>query len=50
MYAVALLVGFSLLVATNELAQDPVSTWIQQTGVLAFPASVGAGGARVVIG
>lgn len=49
-YAVAVLVGLALLLATNDLANDPVSTWIQQTIVLAFPASIGAGGARVVIG
>jgi|AntRauTorckE6833_2_1112554.scaffolds.fasta_scaffold08637_3 putative integral membrane protein (TIGR02587 family) len=49
-YAVAVLVGFALLMATNDLAKNPMSTWVQQTVVLAFPASVGAGGARVVIG
>lgn len=49
-YALAVLVGFGLLWATNDLTADPLSTWVQQTIVVAFPASIGAGGARVVIG
>ncbi len=47
---VGLVVAFGLLVALGGIDSEPVATWVRRTVVLAFPAAVGASGARVIIG
>jgi putative integral membrane protein (TIGR02587 family) len=49
-YVVGLLVAFGLLVALGGIASEPLATWVRWTIVLAFPAAVGASGARVILG
>jgi putative integral membrane protein (TIGR02587 family) len=49
-YVVGLLVAFGLLVALGGVENEPFATWVRWTVVLAFPAAVGASGARVVLG
>jgi len=49
-YVVGGVVALGLLIATGDIGGQPLSMWVQQTIVLAFPASIGASGARVVIG
>lgn len=49
-YAVGLLVALGLLLAVGGIETEPVATWVRQTVVLAFPAGVGASGARVILG
>lgn len=48
--SVGLLVAFGLLIAIGGIESEPVATWARRTVVLAFPATVGASGARVVLG
>jgi putative integral membrane protein (TIGR02587 family) len=47
---VGLLVAFGLLVALGGIESEPVATWARRTVVLAFPAAIGASGARVILG
>jgi putative integral membrane protein (TIGR02587 family) len=47
---VGLVVAFGLLVALGGIETEPVATWARRTVVLAFPATVGASGARVILG
>lgn len=47
---VGLLVAFGLLVALGGIESEPITTWARRTVVLAFPAAVGASGARVILG
>jgi len=48
--AVGLVVAFGLLIAIGGIETEPVATWARRTIVLAFPASIGASGARVILG
>jgi putative integral membrane protein (TIGR02587 family) len=47
---VGLVVAFWLLVALSSIDSEPFATWVRQTIVLAFPAAIGASGARVILG
>lgn len=47
---VGLFIAFGLLLALGGIETEPVATWVRRTVVLAFPAAVGASGARVIIG
>jgi len=49
-YAVGLLVALWLLIALGGIESEPFATWVRRTVVLAFPAAIGASGARVVLG
>lgn len=48
--AVGLVVAGSLLAAFGQFRQSSVVVWVQMIVVLGFPASIGASGARVVLG
>lgn len=49
-YMVGVVVAAGLLAATGQFRHSPVSVWVQMMIVLGFPASLGASGARVVLG
>ena len=48
-YAVGLVVAAGMLLAFTETASDPFASEVRQTVLLAFPAAIGASGARVVL-
>lgn len=48
--AVGLVVAAGLLAAFGQFRGTPVTVWVQMTIVLGLPASIGASGARVVLG
>jgi uncharacterized membrane protein len=48
-YAVGVVVAVALLAAFGHFDGQPVSVWVQETVVLAFPTSVGASAAQVVL-
>lgn len=50
MYAVGTVTAAGLLAAFGQFEGKPVAVWVQLTIVLAFPASIGASSARVVLG
>lgn len=47
---VGIVVAAGLLAAVGQFRQSPAAVWVQMTVVLGFPASLGASGARVVLG
>ncbi|QLG62556.1 DUF2391 family protein [Halorarum salinum] len=49
-YAVGVVVAVGLLAAFGQFKQAPVAVWVQMVVVLGLPASLGASGARVVLG
>jgi putative integral membrane protein (TIGR02587 family) len=49
-YAVGLLSALGLLIALGGIETEPFATWVRWTVVLAFPAGIGASGARVILG
>jgi putative integral membrane protein (TIGR02587 family) len=49
-YVVGLLVALWLLVALGGIESEPFATWARRTVILAFPAAIGASGARVILG
>lgn len=49
-YGVGAVVAVGLLAAFGHFKQAPVAVWVQLTVVLGLPASIGASGARVVLG
>jgi uncharacterized membrane protein len=48
-YATSLAVSLPLLAGFGEAVADPLPAVVQEVGVLAFPASIGASGATVVL-
>ena len=48
-YAVGLIVAAGMLLAVTETAGDPFASVVRRTVLLAFPAAIGASGARVVL-
>lgn len=49
-YTVGLVVAFGLLLALGGIETEPFAVWVRRTVVLAFPAAIGASGARVILG
>lgn len=49
-YAVGVVVAVSLLAAFGHFRQSPPAVWVQMSIVLGLPTSLGASGARVVLG
>jgi putative integral membrane protein (TIGR02587 family) len=48
-YAVGLIVAGGMLLAFTQTAGDPLASEVRRTVLLAFPAAIGASGARVVL-
>ena len=48
-YAVGLIVAAGMLLAFTQTAGDPLASEVRRTVLLAFPAAIGASGARVVL-
>lgn len=48
-YAVSVVVAVALLAAFGHFDGQPLSVWVQETVVLAFPTSIGASAAQVVL-
>ena len=49
MYALAFVVTAALLAAFGHFSDAPFEVWVQETIVIAFPATIGAGAAEVII-
>lgn len=49
-YVVGVVVAVGLLAAFGQFNQSPVAVWVQMVVVLGLPASLGASGARVILG